>query len=319
MQTRISGARSRNHSPVVRSFPTTAPIGACRPRIHPRFQALPAPIIVIGMHRCGTSLVAAILGSLGVFVGPEYLRLAAHGDALASVAGIAESGYAEAEAFRLLNDRLLAQAGASWDRVENLSTGGRELWLANAGRTAAAATFGALQRSYLSAAGRDFRGPWGWKDPRNSLTLPCWLQLFPDARIVHVRRSRHGAVNSLHRRAVSWSRREPPVLTRKERLAWALQHPVAAAATLARKAGFLPAPVSLPDPCLEREHCGMLYDHYVDTCRGYACLGSQYSEVSYEELTGDPTASIRRLAAVLDLRVSELELESAARLVRVKQ
>lgn len=319
MQTRFTGAGSRPGPTVARSRPAAVPSEVGTPRIHPRFRAMPAPILVVGMHRCGTSLVAAILGRLGVYVGPEYVRLEARGDAFCADAGIAENGYAEAEAFRLLNDRLLGLAGASWDRLEGMERGGAPEWREDAVRMAASATFGALRRSYFAGVSRDYRGAWGWKDPRNSLTLPCWLQLFPDARVVHVRRSREATVSSLHRRAVSWSRREPPALTRRERAAWALRNPAAAAASLARRAGLLPAPVSLPDPCLDREYCGALYDAYVETCRGYARLGTHYSEVAYEDLTGDPAASLRHLTDALDLRVSGMELESAARLVRPRR
>jgi len=32
--------------------------------------------------------------------------------------------------------------------------------------------------------------PWGWKDPRNTYTLPIWLDLFPEAKVIHI--YRHG-------------------------------------------------------------------------------------------------------------------------------
>jgi hypothetical protein len=31
---------------------------------------------------------------------------------------------------------------------------------------------------------------WGWKDPRNTYTLPCWLDVFPDAKVLYI--ERHG-------------------------------------------------------------------------------------------------------------------------------
>ena len=31
--------------------------------------------------------------------------------------------------------------------------------------------------------------PWGWKDPRNSLTLPLWLRVFPEAKVLHIVRN----------------------------------------------------------------------------------------------------------------------------------
>ncbi|MCX7752019.1 MAG: sulfotransferase [Blastocatellia bacterium] len=35
-----------------------------------------------------------------------------------------------------------------------------------------------------------FDRPWGWKDPRNVLTLPLWAELFPGAKIIYI--VRHG-------------------------------------------------------------------------------------------------------------------------------
>jgi hypothetical protein len=41
---------------------------------------------------------------------------------------------------------------------------------------------------------------WGWKDPRNSITLPVWLKLFPDARVIHIVRNGVDVAESLYRR-----------------------------------------------------------------------------------------------------------------------
>ena len=53
---------------------------------------------------------------------------------------------------------------------------------------------------------------WGWKDPRSTLTLPLWLELFPDARVIEI--VRHGvdvAASLVHRersmRQPRWGRR----------------------------------------------------------------------------------------------------------------
>ena len=48
--------------------------------------------------------------------------------------------------------------------------------------------------------GRAERGLWGWKDPRNSLTLPLWLRLYPEAKIVHVLRHGVDVARSLQKR-----------------------------------------------------------------------------------------------------------------------
>jgi hypothetical protein len=31
--------------------------------------------------------------------------------------------------------------------------------------------------------------PWGWKDPRNTFLLPIWLEIFPNAKIIHIYRN----------------------------------------------------------------------------------------------------------------------------------
>jgi hypothetical protein len=42
--------------------------------------------------------------------------------------------------------------------------------------------------------------PWGWKDPRNTFTLPVWLDIFPEAKIIHLHRSGMDVALSLRRR-----------------------------------------------------------------------------------------------------------------------
>jgi hypothetical protein len=40
-------------------------------------------------------------------------------------------------------------------------------------------------------------GPWGWKDPRNTFTLPLWLDVFPKARVLNVYRNGVDVAESL--------------------------------------------------------------------------------------------------------------------------
>lgn len=41
------------------------------------------------------------------------------------------------------------------------------------------------------------QSPWGWKDPQTTYTLPLWLDLFPQARVVHIYRNGVDVANSL--------------------------------------------------------------------------------------------------------------------------
>jgi hypothetical protein len=44
---------------------------------------------------------------------------------------------------------------------------------------------------------------WGWKDPRNIFLLPLWLDIFPDAKIIHVFRNGVDVAYSLAQREKS--------------------------------------------------------------------------------------------------------------------
>jgi hypothetical protein len=136
------------------------------------------PVIVIGMHRSGTTAVARVLSTLGVDMGrlldPNH----------------------EPRTYMALNDWILHQAGTSWEyplAVERLIAN-RSQFTRTVGAVSHSLGSPALRFSHRSRSGRKGeRGsgrPWGWKDPRNTATLPIWLEIFPSSRVVAV--TRHG-------------------------------------------------------------------------------------------------------------------------------
>ncbi|MCC2670675.1 MAG: Sulfotransferase family [Armatimonadetes bacterium] len=280
---------------------TTHPT-APAPFVHPRFQRLPPPVIVIGMHRSGTSLISGILGMLGVYIGPEF-----HGrrSTLHTQATDAErvSGYAESAAFFRLNELLLRTSKSGWNRVEpflELRDDARWAGWATAGLRMA--THRSLVHDYLDPLPDTYTGPWGWKDPRNSLTLPLWLRLFPEARIIDVRRGQEAVVDSLHRRAHGW-RADAQDATGGGLIRTAL-----------RRTGLL-APLAA-DPCLDRNYCRRLCRTYVDECRRNAEGANPYLSVWYEDVLADPAAAIRTLAEFIGASTCGGRLDEAAQLVR---
>src|SRR5262249_54549623 len=42
-----------------------------------------------------------------------------------------------------------------------------------------------------------FNRPWGWKDPRTIFTLPIWLRLFPEAKLIYILRNGVDVASSL--------------------------------------------------------------------------------------------------------------------------
>lgn len=137
------------------------------------------PIILIGMHRSGTSMVSRLLESAGLFM------------------GINKDKNNEAQYFVRLNEWILFQAGASWDnpfefpsfcKHDHASTLITDFLLQAINRPITLRFLGWKFFKQWNLAELDF--PWGWKDPRTTLTLPLWLQVFPQAKVIHV--YRHG-------------------------------------------------------------------------------------------------------------------------------
>jgi len=146
-------------------------------------------ILVLGMHRSGTSLVSAILNTLGVNMGTRFRPPDAHNS----------TGYYEDLDWRDLNKSILAYCGATWYRPPHFVA------LNNAKRE--------FSEQVESLAIRKSTSPlWGFKDPRTCLTIPCIYHHLPIATLcIYVRRDEDAVVDSLMRRAELRGYYEPPV------------------------------------------------------------------------------------------------------------
>lgn len=122
------------------------------------------PVIVLGMHRSGTSLLAHLVHSAGVSAGdPKDLRPASKAN---------QDGFWEKQQVADFSDTLLKAAGASWvappQSPETVAALGKE-------------------NNYLIEARRLIDSmpvterSWMWKDPKLSLLLPFWRDLLADA------------------------------------------------------------------------------------------------------------------------------------------
>lgn len=134
-------------------------------------------VVVLGMHRSGTSATAGVLHHLGVRMGDHLLE----GNRWNP------DGYYEDAEILMLNIGLLRAAGGSWARPPA------------AEKIDQAATFydGEIRRLVRQ---RMLRGPWGWKDPRTCLTIGLYHRYLEDPRYVYVTRKRRDVVASLMRR-----------------------------------------------------------------------------------------------------------------------
>ncbi len=119
----------------------------------------PACVLVVGMHRSGTSATASTLGELG-------LSLPRDEDLLGARFGN-EAGHFESQSLMALSDELLGRIGRSWDDPPDLGEIGPDT-LPESGTLARRA------REAFEAAFAAPDCPVVWKDPRTCLLLPFW-------------------------------------------------------------------------------------------------------------------------------------------------
>lgn len=144
-----------------------------------KISQIHAPVIVIGMHRSGTSVLSRLLSMLGVNMG---LRV--------------DDNW-ESNHTRRINQFIFRQINATWDHVtpfNNLYKSNdhvRQLELlmrSSINRRFILDHFG-LSDSIAIKPKSGKTWFWGWKDPRNTFTLPFWKAIFPAAKIIHIYRN----------------------------------------------------------------------------------------------------------------------------------
>ena len=119
-------------------------------------------VIVLGMHRSGTSAIARGLKALSIELGDNLLP---------PVEGNNDRGFWEDRDIYRLNERLLAKCASGWDRLSRLD---EPLLLQDA--------FAPERREAAILLDRKTsKSPvFGFKDPRTSILLPFWKCVFED-------------------------------------------------------------------------------------------------------------------------------------------
>lgn len=216
------------------------------------------PVLIIGSSRSGTSLLARILASSGVFMGADV-----------------ESNH-ESRSLQAANRWVYLNANAGFDApADGIDDLWRDAFLRNAVvRVLTAHVRG--RSSWPFWGWRLLRQPrvWGFKDPRTTYTLPFWLAVFPQARVIHMRRDGLDVARSLvqRRRRVEarWTRGEV------DGLALVRQH-----RTVANRCG-----VNLRAACAH-------WEHYLHRASAHVRrLGDQALTVQYEALLAEPAETL---------------------------
>jgi hypothetical protein len=130
-------------------------------------RRVPGPwVIVLGMHRAGTSAITGALAALGMALPPDADLVRGQPD---------NPVHYESNALIALNDRILETMGGWWNAPPE-DDPGREFSRA----------VDALTDEARSTLSRVFPGPGPnvWKDPRNCVLLPYWRRLVADPVVV---------------------------------------------------------------------------------------------------------------------------------------
>lgn len=249
------------------------------------------PVIVIGMHRSGTSMVVRLLEELGLFAGKR------------------KDKNDEALFFLKLNDWLLRQSGGAWDHPEPVkhlldNAGARSLavdYIRHLMKTPRAASYLGwdLYLQYRGLQKLDFS--WGWKDPRNTYTLPLWLDLFPEARVIHLRRHGVDVASSLKVREDRILARSAVLHDRRKALYWL--HP--------KRQGFLDSP-----RCASLEGGFSLWEDYTEEAeRQISWLGDRATTLKYEDFLAEPQETLTSLLRFCGLSATEGDIEKVSKKV----
>lgn len=123
-------------------------------------------VCIAGMHRSGTSMVAHLLNKCGLYLGHEH-EIMASGSAN-------PDGHWENWNFVRLNEDLLSMVNAAWDLPPKIN----QDWT----KIPAYSQF--YNRATKIVDSFNDKVLWGWKDPRNTLTLDFWLSVLPNLKIL---------------------------------------------------------------------------------------------------------------------------------------
>ena len=238
-------------------------------------------------------MLTRMLGDLGLFVGSRV------------------TNNHEALFFRDLNDWLLTQCSGGLenpgmiryllrDREARSLFGDFMKYVMKTPRAISYLGLGKYLR-YWTPAGLDI--PWGWKDPRNTFTLPFWLDIFPGAKVIHIYRHPLDIINSLR------TRRAKGLLRLKDK--HAAYRPVYWYYLMRKFIGGRRVFVDLRGSSLDEGF--ILWEEYMKEARGHVeMLGENAVEIKYEYFLENPGDVLNTLADFCGLGAGKSEIEKAA-------
>jgi hypothetical protein len=145
---------------------------------------------------------------------------------------------------------------------------------------------------------------WGWKDPRTTYTLPFWLRLFPDARVIHVYRNGVPVAASL--RARERKHLQIAKANHHRRSVLGIYNVVP------KSSGFI-----WSNRCMTLQGGFSLWEEYVETAMHMTeTVAPNGLTVKYEDFLATPSSKLLELTRFCGLSVAESRVVEVAALVK---
>jgi hypothetical protein len=140
----------------------------------------PIEVVVLGMHRSGTSMIAGVLQKLGVSMGEDF-----PGKQISNPLGHFEDGD-----FLTLNNRILESCGGSWSEPPSLQKvlSQKEIFSEE------------IQHLVQERRQKNQQRFWGWKDPRTCLTIQLFTPFLTAPSFIWCERKKDEIAQSLFQR-----------------------------------------------------------------------------------------------------------------------
>ena len=253
------------------------------------------PVIFIGMHRSGTSMLGRLLENLDLFV------------------GAAKDENNEAIFFQDINAWLLRQSGAHWDVPGPIDYLGNneeilplvEDYVRNLIDSPRSLQFLGVRR-YAAGGFASLDLAWGWKDPRNTFTLPVWLRIFPEAKVVSIERHGVDVAQSLKVREA----RELASATKQYEKYRSIHF------VRPKRGGFTASP-----RCTSLKGGFSLWKEYTDRARQMVAQlpADRALTLRYEDFLAEPVKYLRASAEFCGLEASDSTIRNVAASIRAER
>jgi len=252
-----------------------------------------SPIIIIGMHRSGTTMITKMLEELGLFVGSK------------------KDENNESVFFSELNDWLFKQCGGSWDNPESFyylleNQNVKDLAIDYIKYILNSHWF----ISYLGINNyiryknpHNITIPWGWKDPRNTFWLPIWLEIFPNAKIIHIYRHGVDVANSLKVRAEKQLYESTQRHLRRKRFYLY---------SLSKKKGLFVPSIN----AIDLEENMKLWDKYIEQSFTYNFSNENILHIKYEDFLSQPIVKLQNVVDFCHLKVDSVKIAQSVAHIR---